>query len=44
MRAPFTATSIIALAGIIVRNSMLLVKFINRQVEEGVPFQDAAIR
>jgi multidrug efflux pump subunit AcrB len=47
MGAQFTATSMIgmiALAGIIVRNSILLVDFINQQVEEGVPFQDAVIR
>ena len=45
--AKFTATSMIgmiALAGIIVRNSILLVDFINRQVEEGVPFQEAVLR
>ena len=42
--AQFTATSMIgmiALAGIIVRNSILLVDFINLQVEEGVAFQTA---
>ena len=40
--AQFTATSMIgmiALAGIIVRNSILLVDFINLQVREGVPFK-----
>jgi multidrug efflux pump subunit AcrB len=45
--AQFTATSMIgmiALAGIIVRNSILLVDFINQQVEEGIPFEDAVIR
>jgi len=45
--AKFTATSMIgmiALAGIIVRNSILLVDFINQQVEEGVAFADAVIR
>ena len=39
--AQFTATSMIgmiALAGIIVRNSILLVDFINLQVAQGVPF------
>jgi multidrug efflux pump subunit AcrB len=44
--AQFTATSMIgmiALAGIIVRNSILLVDFINQQVEEGVPFERAVI-
>jgi multidrug efflux pump subunit AcrB len=44
--AQFTATSMIgmiALAGIIVRNSILLVDFINLQVEEGVDFQTAVI-
>ena len=43
----FTATSMIgmiALAGIIVRNSILLVDFINMQVEHGMPFQEAVIR
>ncbi len=42
--ANFTATSMIgmiALAGIIVRNSILLVDFINLKVEQGVPFRDA---
>jgi multidrug efflux pump subunit AcrB len=34
----------IALAGIIVRNSILLVDFINQQVAEGLPFQEAVIR
>lgn len=44
--AQFTATSMIgmiALAGIIVRNSILLVDFINLQVAEGVPFRDAVV-
>lgn len=44
--AKFTATSMIgmiALAGIIVRNSILLVDFINQQVEEGTSFQEAVI-
>jgi multidrug efflux pump subunit AcrB len=43
----FTATSMIgmiALAGIIVRNSILLVDFINQQLEEGVAFEEAVIR
>ncbi len=43
----FTATSMIgmiALAGIIVRNSILLVDFINQQVEDGVAFEEAIIR
>ena len=47
MGAQFTATSMIgmiALAGIIVRNSILLVDFINQQVDEGMPFQDAVVR
>jgi multidrug efflux pump subunit AcrB len=42
--ANFTATSMIgmiALAGIIVRNSILLVDFVNLKVEEGVAFADA---
>lgn len=45
--AQFTATSMIgmiALAGIIVRNSILLVDFINLEVANGVPFQEAVIR
>jgi multidrug efflux pump subunit AcrB len=33
----------IALAGIIVRNSILLVDFINEQVSQGIAFQDAVI-
>ena len=43
----FTATSMIgmiALAGIIVRNSILLVDFIELQVREGVPFQTAVLQ
>ena len=42
----FTATSMIgmiALAGIIVRNSILLVDFINQEVRRGVPLVDAVI-
>lgn len=45
--AQFTATSMIgmiALAGIIVRNSILLVDFINQQVGEGVEFAEAVIQ
>ena len=45
--AQFTATSMIgmiALAGIIVRNSILLVDFINKEVDAGVDFQEAVIR
>jgi multidrug efflux pump subunit AcrB len=34
----------IALAGIIVRNSILLVDFINLQVREGMPFKQAIVR
>jgi multidrug efflux pump subunit AcrB len=44
--AQFTATSMIgmiALAGIIVRNSILLVDFIELQVARGVPFRDAVM-
>ena len=44
--APFTATSMIgmiALAGIIVRNSILLVDFINLQLRAGVPFERAVV-
>ena len=43
----YTATSMIgmiALAGIIVRNSILLVDFINLQVKEGMPFKQAIVR
>ena len=43
----FTATSMIgmiALAGIIVRNSILLVDFINEQVRGGMAFEEAVIR
>ncbi|HRO59158.1 MAG TPA: efflux RND transporter permease subunit [Burkholderiaceae bacterium] len=45
--AQYTATSMIgmiALAGIIVRNSILLVDFINLQVREGVPLEEAIVR
>lgn len=44
--AQFTATSMIgmiALAGIIVRNSILLVDFINQETAAGVPFEQAVI-
>jgi multidrug efflux pump subunit AcrB len=46
LRAQFTATSMIgmiALAGIIVRNSILLVDFINLQTGRGVPFRQAVV-
>ena len=46
MGAPFTATSMIgfiALAGIIVRNSILLVDFSRTAVENGMPVVDAVI-
>jgi multidrug efflux pump subunit AcrB len=45
--AQFTATSMIgmiALAGIIVRNSILLVDFIELQLAEGVALKDAVVR
>ncbi|MFN3715602.1 MAG: efflux RND transporter permease subunit [Thiobacillus sp.] len=45
--AQFTATSMIgmiALAGIIVRNSILLVDFINEQTRAGMDFQEAVIQ
>ena len=45
--AQYTATSMIgmiALAGIIVRNSILLVDFINLQLREGVEFKQAIVR
>ncbi len=44
--AQYTATSMIgmiALAGIIVRNSILLVDFINLQLREGMPFEQAVV-
>ena len=47
MQAQFTATSMIgmiALAGIIVRNSILLVDFINEQVRTGMELEEAVIR
>jgi len=47
LRSQFTATSMIgmiALAGIIVRNSILLVDFINLQVAAGIEFREAVIR
>jgi multidrug efflux pump subunit AcrB len=46
LHSQFTATSMIgmiALAGIIVRNSILLVDFIHLQVKEGVPFKRAIV-
>lgn len=45
--AQFTATSMIgmiALAGIIVRNSILLVDFINQQLDNGIPLESAVIQ
>lgn len=45
--AQFTATSMIgmiALAGIIVRNSILLVDFINLELAAGKPFKEAVVR
>ena len=45
--APYTATSMIgmiALAGIIVRNSILLVDFINLQVRDGIAFKEAVVQ
>jgi multidrug efflux pump subunit AcrB len=45
--ANFTATSMIgmiALAGIIVRNSILLVDFVNLKVAEGVPLEEAVVQ
>ena len=45
--AQFTATSMIgmiALAGIIVRNSILLVDFVNLRVEEGLPLERAIVK
>ncbi len=46
LHAQYTATSMIgmiALAGIIVRNSILLVDFINLQTREGMPFKEAIV-
>ncbi len=46
MGAYFTATSfigMIALAGIMVRNSVLLIDFVNLRLEEGVPLKQAVI-
>ncbi|MFZ3141344.1 efflux RND transporter permease subunit [Polaromonas sp.] len=46
LQAQYTATSMIgmiALAGIIVRNSILLVDFINLQTREGMPFREAIV-
>jgi multidrug efflux pump subunit AcrB len=45
--AQFTATSMIgmiALAGIIVRNSILLVDFVRQQVASGIPFREAVVQ
>ncbi|MEK7346707.1 MAG: efflux RND transporter permease subunit [Pseudomonadota bacterium] len=47
LQAQYTATSMIgmiALAGIIVRNSILLVDFINLQVKQGMPFKQAIVQ
>ena len=47
LQSQFTATSMIgmiALAGIIVRNSILLVDFIELQVKNGLPFKDAVVQ
>jgi multidrug efflux pump subunit AcrB len=46
LNSQYTATSMIgmiALAGIIVRNSILLVDFINLQARDGVPFKEAVV-
>lgn len=46
MGAFFTATSmigLIALAGIMVRNSVLLIDFINLRLKDGIPLQEAVI-
>ncbi len=45
--AQFTATSMIgmiALAGIIVRNSILLVDFVNQELRQGAGFEEAVVR
>ena len=47
LREPFTATSMIgmiALAGIIVRNSILLVDFINLELDAGSSLEDAVLK
>jgi multidrug efflux pump subunit AcrB len=47
MGAQYTATSMIgmiALAGIIVRNSILLVDFINLLLRQGLPFKQAVVQ
>ncbi|MDQ5904327.1 MAG: hypothetical protein QG672_1920, partial [Pseudomonadota bacterium] len=47
LRSQFTATSMIgmiALAGIIVRNSILLVDFVREQVASGLPFREAIVQ
>ena len=47
LRAQFTATSMIgmiALAGIIVRNSILLVDFVNQEHAAGKTFEEAVVR
>lgn len=47
LQAQYTATSMIgmiALAGIIVRNSILLVDFINLQVQQGMAFKQAIVQ
>ncbi|WP_342129731.1 efflux RND transporter permease subunit [Hydrogenophaga sp. OTU3427] len=47
LQSQYTATSMIgmiALAGIIVRNSILLVDFIHLQLREGVPFKTAIVQ
>ena len=47
LNAQFTATSMIgmiALAGIIVRNSILLVDFIELQISQGMAFKDAVVQ
>ncbi|PUE52091.1 efflux RND transporter permease subunit [Limnohabitans parvus] len=47
LQSQYTATSMIgmiALAGIIVRNSILLVDFINLQVKEGMAFKQAVVQ
>jgi len=46
MNAYFTATSMIgfiALAGVMVRNSVLLIDFINLRLKEGIPLKQAII-
>jgi multidrug efflux pump subunit AcrB len=39
----FTATAMIALGGIVVRNSLVLIEFIDQSLAEGKPLRDAIL-